>query len=66
MPSIHFHDLRHSTATLLLTLGVDMRTVQAILGHSSMQTTEGYAKVMPELQADAMARLDAALRRTAR
>lgn len=64
LPSIHFHDLRHSTATLLLTLGVDMRTVQTILGHSAMRTTEAYAHVMPELTADAMARLDALLGRS--
>lgn len=58
LPAIHFHDLRHSTATLLLTLGVDMRSVQTILGHSSSRMTEHYAKVMPEVTREAMARLD--------
>lgn len=62
LPSVHFHDLRHSTATLLLSLGVDMRTVQTILGHSAMKTTEAYTHVMPELTADAMARLDRLMR----
>lgn len=66
LPAIHFHDLRHSTATLLLTLGVDMRTVQTILGHTSMRTTEVYAHVMPELTREAMARLDGLMRRDAR
>lgn len=66
LPTIHFHDLRHSTATLLLTLGVDMRTVQTILGHTSMSTTEAYAHVMPELTREAMARLDGLMGRGAR
>ena len=65
LPVIHFHDLRHSTATLLLTLGVDVRTVQIILGHTSVRTTEVYAHVLPELTREAMARLDALLRRDA-
>lgn len=51
------------TATLLLSLGVDMRTVQTILGHTSMRTTEVYAHVMPELTREAMARLDGLMRR---
>lgn len=59
LPPIHFHDLRHSGATLLLSLGVEMRTVQIILGHSSMATTELYAHVLPSLMTDAMGRLDA-------
>lgn len=65
LPAIRVHDLRHSTATLLLTLGVEMRTVQMILGHTSMRVTEHYAQVMPELTADAMKRLDGLLRRDA-
>ncbi len=39
------------------TVPPEMRVVQMILGHSSMRTTEVYAHVMPELMADAMARL---------
>lgn len=65
LPAIHFHDLRHSTATLLLTMGVEMRTVQIILGHSSMRTTEVYAHVMPEVTREALQRLDARLGRGA-
>lgn len=58
LPDIHFHDLRHSCATLLLSLGVPLRIIQAILGHTSIATTEGYTKVMPELIAEALGRLD--------
>ena len=36
---IRFHDLRHSTASLLLSRGVPMKMIQDWLGHSDMGTT---------------------------
>jgi site-specific recombinase XerD len=49
------HALRHSCAQSLIDSGVDIRLVQAALGHHSVTTTEGYLRRQPPGLRDAMA-----------
>jgi integrase len=55
LPDIRFHDLRHSTATLLLSKGVHPKVVQEILGHSAINMTmDIYSHVLPTMHKEAM------------
>lgn len=42
------HTARHTHATMMLTLGVDLYTVSKLLGHTNIQTTQIYAKLVDE------------------
>jgi integrase len=65
LPHMRFHDLRHSSATILLTMGVHPKVVQELLGHSQISMTmDTYSHVLPSMQQEAMKKLDEAFRRS--
>ena len=58
LPRMTFHELRHGAATLMLAIGVDLRTIMETLGHSQISTTMNvYSHVVPALQRDASERV---------
>jgi integrase len=55
LPRIRFHDLWHSAATILLSMGVNPKVIQELLGHSQISMTLGiYSHVLPGMQSEAM------------
>lgn len=63
LPRIRFHDLRHAHATHMLASGVHPKVASERLGHSKVGITlDLYSHVMPGMQEDAAAKMDAALK----
>jgi hypothetical protein len=61
LPEMRLHDLRHTTATLLLGQGVHPRVVMETLGNSQVSLTlDRYSHVPPGLQEEAAKSMDAA------
>lgn len=59
LSKIKFHDLRHTHATLLLSQGIDVKTIQKRLGHSNISTTlNTYTHVLDELDQNAAKALE--------
>ncbi len=54
VPRIRFHDLRHSCASILISEGVHLKTVQERLRHADIRTTGNiYSHVVPKMQQEA-------------
>ena len=59
LPHMRFHDLRHSAATILLQARVQLKTVQELLGHSTIATTADiYSHVSSEMREEVVNKMD--------
>lgn len=59
LPLIRFHDLRHSAATILLSMGVNIKVIQEMLGHSDIAITlRVYGHLLPSMQQEMVDKWD--------
>ncbi|GAC1504657.1 MAG: hypothetical protein NVS2B12_17590 [Ktedonobacteraceae bacterium] len=65
LPVIRFHDLRHSAATILLSMGVNPKVIQERLGHANITITLGrYSHVTESMQSEVNTALNQTFKRT--
>lgn len=57
LKKIRFHDLRHSCASLLFANGVDILTIQEILGHAQLTTTIAYTHKINDNKSKALTQM---------
>lgn len=59
VPHMHFHDLRHSAASILLAMGVNIKVIQELLGHSDIAITlRVYGHLLPSMQDEVVEKWD--------
>jgi integrase len=67
LPDIHFHDLRHSAASILLCIGVNIKVIQELLGHSDISITlRTYSHLLPSMQQEVVDTWDGVFKRDER
>jgi site-specific recombinase XerD len=57
IPNFHWHDLRHTFASRMVMAGVDIRTVQELLGHRDIKMTMRYSHLSPDHRATAVEKI---------
>jgi integrase len=55
---IHFHNLRHSAASQMMSCGVNVAVIQKVLGHADIKTTMHYAQVIDPFKESEMDKFD--------
>jgi site-specific recombinase XerD len=58
LEDFHFHDLRHTFASRLVMAGVDIRTVQELMGHNTIAMTLRYSHLSPDHKRKAIQALE--------
>jgi integrase len=56
-PHLHFHDLRHSTASAMANEGVDLYAIGQVLGHKDLRSTQRYAHLLLQTKAAAVRKI---------
>lgn len=65
-PDLRMYDLRHSFASVAISMGLTLAQIGELLGHVSTQTTQRYAHLMDEHKRDAVARISTAIEQRGR